>query len=446
MAEELVFFGTGANQFTIWKSDGTSSGTKPLINASVLGDDYGSGDYGSGHTVPGPILFYANNKIYAQGLDSSGANLLVWNTQGYNIFNSSGNLASALTPQAFAAYDGRVYFNGRYQKHTSQLEPTNELFSTDGTAGGTTATSNSDLSPGSLAVAFGKLFFSGNNGSDNVLYAYEGGQAAPVGGAGFDDLFNPRYLTVSVVGKELAFEFPTPHLSPPASLFMSGQDSTGATWLYRYDGANLTKIVPASLSGSPSGLQPYNLNGLVWPAGIEAPGYQSALFFSGVNANNQYGLWMSGGTSETTREIDLPLPSGGDANSSVYPFNITAFEGNGMLYFTGYDTYINGFPSKRGLFVYEPMENHVGHIIKSSEAQLDPGFNTDWEGPSFFNQTTMTVFNNDLYFSAQAGTGAESVPNLWQANLNSQGTGAAPAPVYLESGGLEPYSLTTAEL
>ena len=201
---------------------------------------------------------------------------------------------------------------------------------------------------------------------------------------------------------------------------MSGQDSTdGPTWLYHYDGAKLHKIAPASLSGSSSGLRPYDLTGLLWVAQVEplnVAGYRAALFFSGVNEHGKVGLWMSQGYNGTTREITTPTPQGGNSNTSVYPFNLTALPNdNGYLYFTAYNTYINGFPSARALFAYDPEQNQITKIIPNASAnqlQLDPQFNTDWEGDGFFNQLTVTALNNDLYFSAEGGSGNESVPNL----------------------------------
>ncbi|MCV7351129.1 hypothetical protein [Mycobacterium parmense] len=387
--------------------------------------------------APPPYLLFAQNHIYAQ---SGSGNLLVWDTSNWTsaLYGSDG-----LNPQGFAAYGDLVYFNGSW---LPGLEgPVQDLFSTNGAE--LSQITNTGLNPCSLAVAFGKLFFSGYNGSNNVLYAYDGSTVEQVG----VDVVNPQYLTVSVAGPEFATEFPPPtHLVPGPRLFMSGQDFDGGpTWLYRYDGSTLTKIAPTTADHS-DGLQPYNLAGLVWIGeteigATEAAPWQSALFFSGVNANTKTGLWMFDGT--TAREITTPAPSGGDHNSSVYPFNITGFEGKGTLYFTAYDIYIGSSPSQRGLFMYDPVENHVSEIIKSSTAKLDPQFNTDWENPPFFNQTTMTVFNNDLYFSAKAGSGAESVPNLWRANLNSQGDAANPGHVYVEGDpGLQPFSLTTADL
>jgi hypothetical protein len=441
MAEALLFFGvTEANEHTIWQSSGTTAGTKPLINANIGvsgGDELG---------IPGPILFCADNKIYAQAQNSDGNNLLVWDipTASYDIFNCPTNQSDVLNPQGFAAYDAGsgllVYFNGTYQ---SGLTATNELFSTDGTPSGTTMIQGPvvGLNPSSLAVAYGSLFFCGSDGSNDVLFAYNGsGMPAPVG----VDVVNPAYLTVSAVGTHLQLIYPYPIRPPPVKLplFMSGQDSNGATWLYQYDDANLIEIAPASASSS--GLQPYNLVSLGWQTSLRVGMFElvlnhSALFFSGVNASNQRGLWMSLGTSETTAEIATPTFPG---VSSLNPFNLTSF--NNKLYFTGQDTDTGG----RGLFVYDPVANRTSEIIASSAADLDPGYwNADWGG---LNQITMTVFNNELYFSASGPTGSSgalSVPNLWRTNatLNSHGA-ATPQQVYIQSGGLEPWSLTTADL
>jgi hypothetical protein len=467
MAEHLVFFGSTANEYTIWKSDGTSSGTEPLINASVLSDLY-SGAL----TIPGLTLIYADNKLYAGGQYTQGANLLVWDTQGY-FFNESaqppqGQVTVAYdSPQGFAAYDELVYFNASYLPPGSLEGTNNDLFSAKGTQNGTKQISSSNLNPSSLAVAFGKLFFSGNNGSNNVLYAYDGGgQPQQVA----DNVFNPQYLTTSPIGGGWAWADPFAPVTPfggtweptplPVMLFMSGQDSTGATWLWRYDGTNPPiKITPTSPYPS-SGVQPYGLVSLGWQE-VTPFTYRDgrtydvlcnyyAVCFSGVNAQDERGLWTSLvlATNETTAEITPPS----SAVSPFDPFNLTptwSAASNGKLYFTGFDNKTG----LRGLFVYNPVENHTSEIIKSSDVQLDPQFSPSWEGPTFFNQTTMTVFNNDLYFSASGGTnssGLASVPNLWRANLNSQGTGASPTLVNgfnnVSQNGLQPFSLTTADL
>jgi hypothetical protein len=463
--ETLLFFGTCSGGSTIWhsKSSGSNTSFEPVQPIEVV-----SAGSSSELQSPGPIVFYLNNKIYAQSGDN---NLLVWDTNGSSstsdwthntyAYTGHGNTSNGLYPQGFAYYGetlghSLLYFNGTYQAPNS-LGTVGELFTTDhltmipgpnGPGGG--------LNPSSFALAAfdnnTQLFFSGYNGDVdddgnqyNVLFAYDGsGTPAPVPGV---NVVNPAYLTVAFVGTEI-FSEQNPILSPPPLLFMSGQDSSaqGAPrWLYRYDGKNLTKIAPAAASSS-VGLRPYNLTngpGPGSPVHPVPPGKEfalsAALFFSGVNAHGKTGLWMSLGTTETTREITTTKPSGTkNNNASVYPFNLTAW--NGMLYFTAYDTYINEFASQRGLFVYNPVENHVSEPIKSSTAALDPQFSTIWEG---LNQTTMTVFNNDLYFSASSNE-SSGLSDLFRANLNAQGTGASPTLVAsVAEFGVVPYSLTT---
>jgi hypothetical protein len=477
MTEELVFFGTASNEYTIWKSNGTSSGTAPLINASVLGNDYGQA-----LSVPGQILLYANDKIYAGGQDS---NLLVWDGQGYRFDLSAttvtpqgqGSVAYN-SPQGLVAYGGRVYFNGSYLAGTL-AGTNNDLFSTNGNPGGTTQISYSNLNPGSLTVAFGKLFFSGLDPSSGnyVLWSYDGGTLEQVPGV---DVVNPQYLTTSPISGGWAWQPPfAPALqfggnwepTPlPVMLFMSGQEEPGGpTYLWRYDGSNPPiQINPTSPSSS-SGLQPYDLVSLGWQAVTEFFDRDGgtydvlcnyyAVCFSGVNAQKERGLWTSLvlATNDTAAEVTLPSA----AVSNFDPFNLTptwSAASNGKLYFTGYDDAASS--TRRGLFVYDPRTNQAKEIINSgSQADLDAGFSSIWEGQDgalgtpMFNQTTMIAFNSDLYFSASGGTnssGLASVPNLWRANLNSEGTGASPTLVNglnnVSQNGLVPFSLTTADL
>jgi hypothetical protein len=451
MAEYLLFFGeNGSGWQTIWVSDGTTGGTN-AINDSVL--VYANPGRGEQLGAPGPVLFYAYDKIYTQAgsppgqLPDNNEQLLVWDTHGNSdpgawtsgVINPySGN---SFQPQAFAAYDGLVYFNGQSQAIS------NELYSTDGAS--VTQITQSGLNPSSLAVAFGQLFFSGNNGSDNVLYAYNGSgephQVPDPNNPNNPLVYNPAYLTAWPVG---TYGEPILPIGELVQLFMSGQDSSGATttWLYRYDGTNLHKIAPASAPSS-KGLRPYDLCGLNWLTGRKIgllPGVETfsnfAVCFSGLHHSGGRGLWISKGTSETTTQIDFGLPSGID---DLYPFNLTGF--NGMLYFTGQDENTNKHSptyesAGYGLYVYDPMTGDISEVINSGTA--DFSFNSNFEG---LNQTTMTLFNNDLYFSALAGTGAGSVNNLWRANLDSQGN-ANPSAVYeSQNDALDPYSLTTTD-
>jgi hypothetical protein len=463
MAEYLLFFGesyTGsAGSPTIWMSDGTTDGTQTIATAAGLTPAEeqaqalvagGYGGIGNPPRVAGPLLFYAYDKIYTQAASLLGAQqdnndqLLVWDTHGKSdpgawtngVINPyNGN---SFQPQAFAAYDGLVYFNGQ------SPDISYELYWTNGTS--VTQITGWGLDPSSLTLAFGQLFFAGNNGlGDNVLYAYNGsGEPYQVA-----DVYNPAYLTASPVG---TYTWPfLPFDEPDNQLFMSGQEQPGGpTWLYRYDGTNLHQIAPASAPAT--GLQPYDLCGFNWQTDrklgeldgepIVERFFNFAVGFSGIHNNGRRGLWISGGTSETTTQIDYGLPSGLDLN----PFNLTAF--NLQLYFTGQDkntnkTSPNYKSAGYGLYAYDPLTGDIREVTNSGTADLT--FNSAFGGS---NQPTMTAFNNDLYFSALSNlttaSSPETVPNLWRANLDSQGN-ASPSAVKVTQNALTPCSLTTTD-
>jgi hypothetical protein len=455
MSETLIFFGVdAANQNTLWKSNGSASGTKPIINADIGVNTGGS------LNIPDRVLLYHNNHIYIQAQLPNGPNLLlVWSAANPNPspFNYVGNASDNLLPQGFTIYESTssnlVYFNGTFATD-SELTTVQELFATNGTQAGTTLIGGpvSGLTPTSLTVAFKKLFFSGYNGAFDsnsnpifVLFSYDGnGTPAPVG----VDVVNPADLAVGFAGTSIAIEVDPdlPFLPPPPQppVFMSGEDAStsGKRWLYQYDGSHLTKIAPTSASSS--GLAPYNLANMAWLTTRQVGPFDLALrhwgmFFSGVNHAGHRGLWLSMGTSLTTSEITM-----GGATISE-PYNLTVF--NDKLYFTANDS------GGRGLFVYDPTKNAATEIIKSSAANLDPGiWQSGWED---LNQITMTAMGSHLYFSASGPTGSsglESEPNLWRTDgtLNSHGQATPEQVNNLSNVGpnnsLFPWSLTTADI
>jgi hypothetical protein len=293
MTEALIFFGqSAAGNNTIFKSTGTPASTAPIVDMQL------GGTLGGELAFPGPILLGFGNTILAQGTNNGSSVLWIYDGAAgtYTPYAPGG---SDFSPIGFVEYNGAVYFNGNVPSQG------NYLFSTDGTAGGTYWIAGSNLNPTSLAVAYNKLFFAGDAGSGPVLYSYEGGSAppAPVG----VDVQNPSSLAAAFVGTLYALPDPGLPLVPPPQppLFMSGKDSTG-TWLFKYDGSNLTKIAPTT---APSwGLTPYNLVNLEWvqtrkvgPFNLES--WHRAVCFSGASASGGHAVWISLGTTETTTQI-----------------------------------------------------------------------------------------------------------------------------------------------
>src|SRR5271154_4639500 len=110
MSEALIFFGvSAAGNNTVWKSDGTTAGTVPIIDVD-LGVNTGM-DGGSYPT----LLDYANT-ILAQGYkDLGGPNqesaLWIYNksTSTYTPYKYEPNNPS-FSPGDFVEYKGTVYF------------------------------------------------------------------------------------------------------------------------------------------------------------------------------------------------------------------------------------------------------------------------------------------------------------------------------------------------
>jgi hypothetical protein len=436
MTEALIFFGqSAAGHNTIFKSMGAPANTAPIVDRQL------GGTLGGELSFPGRILLGFDKKILAQGTHNGSSVLWIYDGVAgtYTPYTPGG---SDFSPIGFVEHNGAVYFNGNVSGQG------NYLFFTDGTAEGTNWIAGSNLNPTSLAVAYNKLFFAGDAGSGPVLYSYEGGRAppAPVG----VDVLNPSSLAVAFVGTLNVLPDPDlPFVDPPQPpLFMSGKDSTG-TWLFKYDGSNLTKIAPTT---APSGgLTPSNLVNLEWvqtskvgPLNLES--WHRVLCFSGANPSGGRAVWISLGTTETTTQIPMPPGwPGPDLGIYIDPYNLTPF--NGRLYFSAYDS-PNG---QRGLFVYDPVANETTHIIPSFAYFLDAEASTDW-GDGALNQYTMAVFNNKLYFNASQGglDGSTLVfvgkPSLW--SIHGAPTTGFATPTLVSAGGgqdgLQPFSLTTA--
>jgi ELWxxDGT repeat protein len=435
----LLFIGdNGAAGPTVWVSDGTASGTKP-INASVPvfgnlpGEPLG---------IPGGrYLLSAYAKIYTQ---SSSNSLLIWDTHdSSDIHNWTAKSVGPqqLSPQGFTAYNGQVFFNGSSLGGALEGQ-SQDLFST-GAAQTITQITTSGVNPSSLAVAFGKLYYSGNSGDTDshgnpikVLFAYDGSSNGPQQVQGVD-IVNPDHLMPPVHGLQGGMS---------GQLWMSGQDSAGGpTWLYGYDGQSLRKIAPTSTTGgiatpaASGGLRPYNIAGSL------------ALFFSGVNAAGERGLWATFGYSEETFEVPV-IAADGTTIKDPNPYNLTVFKD--QLYFTARDTNSHGDFGSRGLFVCYPPTCNTSEIIPSflqssshsaSDSVLDLDPSTFYNSKGALNQTTMTVYDNKLYFSAWQPNGGEaSTNNLWRTGSDVNDWPASARPVNsIGSNSLHPWSLTT---
>lgn len=157
---EHVYFGAAGG---LWKSDGTAAGTVLVSNVALP------------RYVPRSMIVY-RGKLYFAGLASASVGTELYCSDGTAAGTKlvrdiyAGNGSS--TPQHFAVYDGKLYFQAN--------EPTvrRELFVTDGTSAGTKLfkdLSSFDAAPTFLTVHRGRLYFSAcSNGNGCELHVTDG--------------------------------------------------------------------------------------------------------------------------------------------------------------------------------------------------------------------------------------------------------------------------------
>jgi ELWxxDGT repeat protein len=164
---------TSATTTEMWKSDGTTSGTvlvTTLTNSNPLSM---TGDYPpQNYTVVG-------NKMFFQF--GSGHGLELWVTDGTASGtmevvdlnpgnNGSGTFYGGVTQLPMASYNGKLYFQG---SNTIGME---ELYTSDGTAGGTTLIlGGSSLDDPKHFINFNnELYFYGNSGAGAGIWKTDG--------------------------------------------------------------------------------------------------------------------------------------------------------------------------------------------------------------------------------------------------------------------------------
>lgn len=345
----------------MWKTDGTESGTTLLQD---LNTRPGSANAHDGIAFNGKIYFSAASAYFGQELWST--DLTTGNTQ--MVIDIYPGASSGMNSSAsyFTIFQGRLYFIAR--SATSGWE----LWSTDGTAAGTTLTY--DLQPGVgiqdtyewyhprfLTVCNNKLFVSQYNGSFSSVFVYDGSGAAPTSiyngwyyarlGACFEgnlyyqardasagtgdyevfksggtlattskffDAWNQTYVSSGNTYNQSSY----PNLFTVAAgklyFTATNSSSSGATGneLYVYDGTSTPTVIdiwPGANSSSPS----YLTN------------HQGALWFRASTSTNGNDLMSYDGTSLTLR--DMVAGSAAPSLSGSVPF----VSSGGLLWFVG---------------------------------------------------------------------------------------------------------------
>ena len=381
MVNRLFFNGTSTStaQPSLWISDGTAAGSSELTisGANVNG-------------INPTYLVSFNNQLYFNGIDAASHRVL-WTSDGTGAGTTALTVSGAGTyfnPKYLTLAGGKLYFSGN---DTSE----NGLWVSDGTAAGTRelVIAGSNTSYGfdvaQLTSFGGKLYFEGTRSDGHYgLWVTDGTDSGSselmVSGASTSDGVYPGYLTV-FNGK----------------LYFQGEDTTNNFYLWKSDGtaAGTSKL---TIAGA-------NANGLL-PRYMTAVG--NKLFFSGVDTSGQTGLWVSDGTAAGTSELTVA----GASSLGLVPTNLWSF--GGKLYFSGKDS-----SDQFGLWV---SDGTAGGTTRLVPADADAGG---------LDPTSLFMFNGSLYFS---GHGPSNAIDLW----SSDGTQANTAPVIpngIPGNGLAPH-------
>jgi len=291
----------GANGAELWKSNGTTAGTRLLKDVNP-----GAGAASSPHelvNVNGTLFFVADNGVHGNELWKSNGT-----TAGTRLLKDIMPGAASSWPRDLTNVGGTLYFvadNG-----ANGLE----LWKSNGTTAGTKLVK--DISarfgygPRELTAVGGALFFryEGQGASDWLLGGLWRSDGTTAGTVQVSLEIVPYGL--AAVGK---------------TLFFSATPGDGSYWLGRSDGTSLGTVL---------------LKDFLWDAPRELTDRDGVLyFFAYDNAHMHSGLWRSDGTAAGTTQVapliqsdpDLPFPPHHLTNVNGTLFFVAPFVWNGGL-------------------------------------------------------------------------------------------------------------------
>jgi uncharacterized repeat protein (TIGR01451 family) len=433
------FAASDARGTELWKSDGTAGGTV------LVKDIYpGSNEYGPNSSSPANLTD-VNGALYFTADDGTNGTEL-WKSDGtaggtvmvkdihtgadaYGRPNSS-------SPANLTVVNGVLYFTAN--------DGTNgqELWKSDGTAGGTVLVK--DINPGSgssspsyLTALNGALYFAADDGTNgNELWKSDGTAGGTVmvkdikPGGGWSGSSNPRYLTdVNGVlyfaaddgtnGRELwksdgtadgtvlvkdiytGTSYGRPNSSSPANL----TDMNGLLYFTAYDGTNGQELWKSDGTGTGTVLVKNIRSG----SGSSSPQYlstvNSALYFSADDGTNGAELWKSDGTSGGTVLVK-DVYTGTNSSNPSYLTDV-----NGVLYFTADD-------GTDGAELWKSDGTADGTVLVKDIVPSAWGWD-DFEGGEGGWMSNLVNVNGALYFTANDGPHGYE---LWKSDGTTDGT------------------------
>jgi ELWxxDGT repeat protein len=305
LAKNIVVF--NANGDELWVTDGTAAGTFELT-----GPDTASAGY-----APLPIL---NGEVLFAGVNGSGQKGL-WVTDGtvagtHEVTGIAGIPSSGLNMD-----EGAVVLNGKVLFSSINPDENNfDLWVTDGTGPGTYEIA-AGVEASDLTVYNDEVLF---HGLGNDLWVTEGTAA---GTHALVTSVTSPYGSVS--GNAVEPEDLTPF---NGEVYFGGVSQLGYPIYLHY---NDLWVTDGTEAGTHAVTNIYNVTG-EGPYGLgpqDLTVFNNELLFSGSDANQQVGLWVSDGTAAGTHE--LTGISGFSPRFGLYPSNMTVF--NDKVLFQGSD-------------------------------------------------------------------------------------------------------------
>ncbi|MDE2198432.1 MAG: Hint domain-containing protein [Rhodospirillales bacterium] len=262
----------------LWVSDGTAAGTSEIPVAGA-------------NTTPGgglspQELTPLNGKLVFDGVDSVGNQLWITDgtSAGTHVVPVSGQDAAGLAPHGFTVLGNLVLFGG----YSSETGNPYRLWASDGTSAGTTMLASGSaaalIDPGNLTIFGNKALLTSSLLTIHMLWVTDGTPSGtvPLSVANTNSsTFNPGDLTP--LGGHVLF---------------AATDAGGLGGLWSSDGtsAGTTELAVAGASAT--------IGVSAWYITPFAGGTKAV--FEGVDAGNQYSLWVTDGTAAGTQELVVP--------------------------------------------------------------------------------------------------------------------------------------------
>ncbi|MEL6439355.1 MAG: ELWxxDGT repeat protein [Cyanobacteria bacterium J06621_8] len=410
----------GVNGNELWVSDGTTEGTQLLadINSGISNYGFAYGSFAYGFTALNDQLFFSatdeesGNELWVSDGSPEGTQLLLDINPGSDFGVPNGSFVAN-----FTEFNDRLYFTA------NDGENGNELWVSDGTVEGTQllvdinpGTSNYGFANGSYASNFIEfqdlLYFTANDGENsNELWVSDG----TTGGTQLLVDINPGtgnydYVYGSYASNLIEFQ---------DRLYFTARTEENGNELWVSDGTTegtqlLVDINPGvSNYGFANGSYAFNF--------IE---FNDKLYFTANDGENGNELWVSDGTTEGTQLL-VDINPNTRENNYLYPLDEPSLTSHPST--SGQGSYASNFIEFNDKLYFTANDGENGNELWVSDGtpegtQLLVDINPDDDSLSYASgsfASNFIEFGDKLYFTANDG---ENGNELWVSDGTTEGT------------------------